>query len=43
MVVDQVLQWLQIIISLITLGGVAFALGRMFERLATVQVAVEAL
>jgi hypothetical protein len=35
--VDQMLQLVQIGVSVLTLGGVAFALGRVFERIALMQ------
>jgi hypothetical protein len=37
---EQVLQWVQIVVSILTLAGVAFAVGRLVGRIDTVERAV---
>ena len=34
---EQVLQWCQILLSILTLAGGAFTIGRVFERMANMQ------
>lgn len=37
---DQALRWLQIAVSILTLGGVAFATGRLYGRIDTIHTTV---